>query len=240
MDKNNAVAYCRVSTAEQARSGLGLEAQRATIQAFASRENFIISDWYVETESGKISDTLRGRPQLGFALKKARLLGCPVMVSKLDRLSREVEYIAGLMAKRVDFVVCELGQQVDPFVLHLFAAVAERERKLISDRTKEALKAAKARGVKLGNPTLHLVRGPGSEAMKMKAVNRARALQGVVAAAQAKGCNTLQTVADYLNVSGIPAPQGGEWSMMATSRLLKTIKELEESDKSARDQRKKK
>ena len=106
----------------------------------------------VEVETGKGSDALDRRPQLAASLAKARELRCPVAVAKLDRFSRNVHFISGLMAHRVPFLVADLGPDVDPFVLHLFAALAEKERALISGRTRSALAAAKAKGVKLGNP----------------------------------------------------------------------------------------
>jgi DNA invertase Pin-like site-specific DNA recombinase len=147
----SAVAYTRVSTAEQGRSGLGLEAQRAAIEAFAAREGITVSGWFSECQSGKrVSDTLSERPQLRAALEASQAAGGLVLVSKLDRLSRDVHFISGLMAHKVPFVVAELGLDVDPFMLHLFAALAEKERSLISQRTKAALAALKARGVKLG------------------------------------------------------------------------------------------
>jgi DNA invertase Pin-like site-specific DNA recombinase len=146
-----AVAYTRVSTREQGRSGLGLEAQRAAIVAFAEREQITVSGWFSEVESGKrVSDTLAERPQLRAALAASQELKGPVLVSKLDRLSRDVHFISGLMAHRVPFLVAELGADIDPFMLHLFAALAEKERAMISQRTKAALAALKARGVKLG------------------------------------------------------------------------------------------
>ncbi len=146
-----AVAYTRVSTAEQGRSGLGLEAQRAAIEAFAAREGIAISGWFSEAQSGKrVSDTLAERPQLRAALEAYQALGGPILVSKLDRLSRDVHFISGLMAHRTPFLVAELGADVDPFMLHLFAALAEKERAMISQRTKAALAALKARGVRLG------------------------------------------------------------------------------------------
>jgi len=146
-----AVAYIRVSTAEQGRSGLGLEAQRAAIEAFAAREGIAICGWFSECQSGKrISDTLAERPQLNAALEASKAAAAPVLVSKLDRLSRDVHFISGLMTHKAPFLVAELGADVDPFMLHLFAALAEKERNLISQRTKAALAALKARGVKLG------------------------------------------------------------------------------------------
>ena len=147
----DAIGYCRVSTAEQGKSGLGLDAQRTAIGAFCLREGLTIVQWFTEIQSGKrVSDTLDERPQLQAALKSGRENKLPILVSRLDRLSRDVHFISGLMVQRVEFIACELGRVADPFMLHLFAALAEKERAMISQRTKAALAALKARGVKLG------------------------------------------------------------------------------------------
>src|SRR6266852_6717258 len=130
------VTYIRVSTSQQGLSGLGIEAQRQALRQFAKAEGLELVREFVEVETGKGSDALDRRPQLKAALAAAKKLKCPVAVAKLDRLSRDVHFISGLMAHRVAFVVAELGADVDPFVLHLFAAVAEKERALISARTK--------------------------------------------------------------------------------------------------------
>jgi DNA invertase Pin-like site-specific DNA recombinase len=145
------ITYLRVSTSQQGRSGLGIEAQRQTLGHFVQAEGFTVAHEFVEVETGKGSDALDRRPQLKAALAAARKLRCHVAVAKLDRLSRDVHFISGLMAHKVPFLVAELGPDVDPFVLHLFAALAEKERALISTRTRQALAAAKARGVALGN-----------------------------------------------------------------------------------------
>src|SRR3954447_10501889 len=145
------VAYLRVSTQRQQRSGLGIEAQRATIVRFAEAEGLTIIAEYVEAESGKGADALDLRPQLAAALAAAKKAKCSVVVSKLDRLSRDVAFVSGLMAQRVPFMVAELGREADPFMLHLYAALAEKERRLIGDRTKAALAAKKAAGAILGN-----------------------------------------------------------------------------------------
>src|SRR3984893_4368803 len=147
------ITYIRVSTSQQGRSGLGIEAQRLALAHFVQAEGFTVSREFVEVETGKGSDALDRRPQLKAALAAARKLRCHVAVAKLDRLSRDVHFISGLMAHKVPFLVAELGPDVDPFVLHLFAALAEKERSLISTRTRQALAAAKARGVTLGNPS---------------------------------------------------------------------------------------
>jgi DNA invertase Pin-like site-specific DNA recombinase len=121
---------------------------------FAAAEGLDLATEFVEVETGKGTDALERRPLLRQALDEARRLKCAIAVAKLDRLSRDVHFISGLMAQRVQFVVAELGPDVDPFVLHLYAALAEKERTMISRRTKDALRAAKARGVVLGNPRL--------------------------------------------------------------------------------------
>jgi DNA invertase Pin-like site-specific DNA recombinase len=146
---DRAVAYLRISTQRQQRSGLGIEAQRAAIERFAAAEGLTIISEYVEAETGKGADALDRRPQLAAALATAKSAKCAVVVSKLDRLSRDVAFVAGLMAQRVPFIVAELGRDADPFMLHLFAALAEKERRLISERTRAALQAKKASGGKL-------------------------------------------------------------------------------------------
>ena len=144
------VAYYRVSTKKQGDSGLGLEAQRTAVAAFAAAEGFEIVAEFTEVETGKGFDALERRPELKAALKAAKASKCSVCVAKLDRLSRDVAFISGLMAQRVPFIVAALGKDVDPFVLHIYAALAEQERKMISQRTKAGLAAAKAKGKKLG------------------------------------------------------------------------------------------
>src|SRR3982751_3242033 len=121
-----ALAYIRVSTARQGRSGLGLEAQQAAIQRFCAAEGFAIVAERIEVETGKGADALDRRPELAAALAEAKRRKCPVLVAKLDRLSRDVAFIAGLMAQRVPFIVAELGADADPFMLHLYAALAEK------------------------------------------------------------------------------------------------------------------
>ena len=132
-----AIAYVRVSTDEQGKSHLGLDAQRAAIESFARAEGLEISEWCEEVGSAAVTnsqqDTLKKRPVLSKALSKAKATKRVILISKLDRLSRDVHFISGLMARRVEFIVAELGRSADPFTLHLFAAFAEKERKLISD-----------------------------------------------------------------------------------------------------------
>ena len=145
------VAYYRVSSQKQGRSGLGLEAERKAVASFAEAEGFTVIAELTEVETGKGADALDRRSQLKAALKAAKKARCEVAVAKLDRLSRDVAFISGLMAQKVPFIVTALGKDVDPFMLHIYAAMAEKERRLISQRTREALAAAKARGRKLGS-----------------------------------------------------------------------------------------
>ena len=147
------ISYLRVSTSKQGRSGLGIEAQRAACARLAEAEGIQIAAEFVEVETGKGADALERRPQLAAALELARKSKCAVVVAKLDRLSRDVHFISGLMSRKVPFIVAELPG-ADPFLLHIYAALAEQERRMISARTKTAMAVAKARGVKLGSPTI--------------------------------------------------------------------------------------
>src|SRR4051812_43792040 len=166
-----AVSYIRVSKPKQGRSGLGLEAQQAAIRAFCAQHSYKIEAEYREVETGKGADALERRPELAAAMKRARKLGkggkahsAPIIIAKLDRLSRDVHFISGLMVQRIPFIVTELGPEVDPFMLHIHAAVAEKERERIAQRTREALAAAKARGQQLGNPDIGKLRKAEAEA----------------------------------------------------------------------------
>src|SRR3982751_2198661 len=136
-----AVTYIRVSSEQQGRSGLGIEAQRRAVERFTAEHGYEVAAEFVEVETGKGSDALERRPQLAAALKRAKAERCPVLVAKLDRLSRDVAFVSGLMAQRVPFIVAELGPDVDSFMLHVYAALAEKERAMISARTRDALAA---------------------------------------------------------------------------------------------------
>jgi DNA invertase Pin-like site-specific DNA recombinase len=217
----NAVAYIRVSTAKQGKSGLGLEAQRAAITAFAEAHGYSIEAEFQEVETGKGSDALDRRPKLAAALAHARKLKGPVIVAKLDRLSREVAFIAGLMAQRVPFVVTELGPDADPFMLHVYAALAEKERAMIAARTKAALQAKKAAGVKLGNRTnLGEAQRKGAAKNAQGADAFAANVVPVVRSIQAAGVASLRGIADALNARGVQTPRGGAWHARSVARLL--------------------
>src|SRR3954454_8709574 len=192
---DRAVAYYRVSTRQQQRSGLGIEAQRAAVERFAESENIRIIVEFVEAETGKGADALDRRPQLAAALATAKAAKCCVLVSKLDRLSRDVAFVAGLMAQRVPFIVAELGRDADPFMLHLYAALAEKERRLISERTKAALAAKKVGGACLGHPTNLALAGANGRAVSVAAADGlARSLTPVLHSIRAEGALTLRAM----------------------------------------------
>jgi DNA invertase Pin-like site-specific DNA recombinase len=125
-----AIGYVRVSTREQGRSGLGLAAQRHEIEAFGAREAFSVKSWHQDVQTGVGADALMLRPGLARALKEAKAAHCPLIVSRLDRLSRNVHFITGLMEHRVHFMVAALGRDCDAFTLHIYASLAEQERKM--------------------------------------------------------------------------------------------------------------
>src|SRR5438128_979269 len=215
-----AIAYYRVSTARQGRSGLGIEAQRAAVLRFAEAEGINLVGERTEVETGKGADALERRPELAAALAEARKSKCPVVVAKLDRLSRDVHFISGLMSHRVPFVVAELGADVDPFVLHLFAALAEKERSLISMRTRQALAAAQARGVTLGSPKLAQARETAVAAIIAGADQHAANVLPIIKEAQKAGATTLRAVAEALNARGISTARGGAWHAMSVKNVL--------------------
>ena len=208
------VAYYRVSTQKQGRSGLGLEAQRKAIAAFAGAEGFEIAGEYTEIETGKGADALARRPQLKAALKAAKAAKCAVAVAKLDRLSRDVAFIAGLMSQRVPFIVTALGKDVDPFTLHIYAALAEQERRMISQRTAAGLQAAKERGVKLGNQKI-------ADDNKAAAAARDAILKPVLKALI--GSST-RVIAKELTNRGFATPSGGKnWNPMTVLRAMRRL-----------------
>ena len=215
-----AVAYIRVSKPKQGRSGLGLEAQQNAIKTFCAQHGYDIEAEYREVETGKGADALERRPELATAMKFARKLGkgskaraAPVIIAKLDRLSRDVHFISGLMVQRVPFIVTELGPDVDPFMLHIHAAVAEKERNRIAQRTKEALAAAKARGQQLGNPGIGNLR-------KAEAEERASQLRSIIEPLRYLPPKRISAV---LNERKITTPRGGSWQATQVIRLLNRL-----------------
>jgi DNA invertase Pin-like site-specific DNA recombinase len=215
------VSYIRVSTGKQGKSGLGVEAQREAIARFAAAEGLDLLTEFVEVESGKGSDALDRRPRLAEALAKAKRAKAPVVVAKLCRLSRDVAFISGLMAQRVPFIVAELGADADPFMLHIYAALAEKERALIADRTRAALAQKKAQGTRLGNRTnLKEAQAKGVETNRKAADSFASNVLPLVRQIQAAGAITHRAIAQALNARGIRTSRGGVWHDSTVRNLL--------------------
>jgi DNA invertase Pin-like site-specific DNA recombinase len=218
---SQAVTYLRVSRECQGKSGLGIEAQRAAVAQFFAAQKLEQIAEFVEVETGKGADALDRRPVLAAALAAARKAKAPIVVAKLDRLSRDVHFISGLMAHRVPFVVAELGPDVDPFMLHVYAAFAERERALISKRTKEALAAKRAQGAVLGNRTnLAEVGARGHATMRVEADRFAANVRPVIEDVRKAGATTLQEIADALNGRGVKTARGGRWHPTTVRAIL--------------------
>lgn len=207
------IAYYRVSTQKQGRSGLGLEAQRAAIANFAKAERLKIIGEYTEIETGKGADALDRRPKLAAALEVARKQDASVCVAKLDRLSRDVHFISWLMTRKVPFIVAELGAQADPFLLHIYAALAEQERRMISERTRAGLQAARKRGVRLGSKTI-------GRDNKAAADQRAKALRPFLKSMEGQSA---RSVAAELNRRKIATPRGLKWSAMTVIRVQRRL-----------------
>lgn len=216
------VAYYRVSTDKQGRSGLGLEAQRAAVAAHvAGIARGTVASEFVEVESGRKRD----RPQLAAALAAARAHRAVLVIAKLDRLARNVHFVSGLMESGVEFVVADMPT-VNRLTVHILAAVAEEEARMISARTKAALAAAKARGVRLGNPNLRA--GSPDQARAANTVKAARAraraadVLPVIEQARRAGAATLQQLADALAARGVPTPsgRGTHWRPVQVGRMM--------------------
>ena len=217
-----AVVYARVSTGKQARSGLGLADQRETIARFVSAEGYDVAAEFVEVETGKGLDALERRPKLAEALAQARKLKAPVIVAKLCRLSRDVAFISGLMAQRIPFIVTEFGADADPFMLHVYAALAEKERRLISERTRVALAQKKAQGATLGNRTnLVEAQGKGAATNKKAADAFAANVLPIVREIMATGVTVPKAIAAVLNARGVRTARGGAWYDTTVRNLLK-------------------
>lgn len=205
---------------KQGKSGLGIEAQKQALERFAAAEGFELGRVCVEVETGKGSDAIDRRQQLAAALQEARRQRCSIAVAKLDRLSRDVHFISGLMVHRVPFLVADLGPDVDPFILHLFAALAQKERALISKRTTEALAAAKARGVALGNPKIDEAREKALAEIVDRADHRAANVIPIIRQIQRGGTTSLRQLAEALNARRITAPRGGQWHATSVRNLM--------------------
>jgi DNA invertase Pin-like site-specific DNA recombinase len=219
------VSYLRVSTDRQGRSGLGLEAQQAAIDAFRQPGDKLLAPPYVEIESGKNSD----RPQLRDAMARCRKTGATLLISRLDRLARNVRFISALMEEGVPFVACDMPTAT-PFMLHVYAAVAEEEARAISRRTKAALAAAKARGVKLGGDRGYRPVTPpdgrlGGEAVRRTADQIAHRVSVVVDEIRAAHGDdvSLHAIARGLTERRIETPRAGAWTATAVRRVLARV-----------------
>lgn len=180
-----------------------------------------ISAEFVEFESGEGADALDRRPQIAAALAVAKASKCSVVVAKLDRLSRDVAFVARLMAQRVPFIVAELGRDADPYMLHLYAALAEKERRLISERTRAALAAKKANGIRLGNPHNLALAGAAGRAIQITTADDfAHNLMPIIRAVQAGGAVTLASIVSALNERGIKSSRGGKWHVSSVANVL--------------------
>lgn len=219
------VAYARVSTQQQGRSGLGLEAQEAAIRAFLRPEDRLLAPIFVEVESGRRTD----RPELAKAIARCRATGAVLLLAKLDRLSRDAHFLLGLEKAGVDFVAADMPH-ANRLTIGIMALVAEEEARATSARTKAALAAAKARGVKLGAPkgtrpagTPESVRNGAAASAgvrSMKADHHAHAALPIIAELRSEGAASLHQLAAALNARGVATPRGGVWTATAVSRVL--------------------
>ncbi|MEN3238970.1 recombinase family protein [Methylobacterium ajmalii] len=224
MAQGRFVAYFRVSTARQGQSGLGLEAQQAAVRSYLNGGSWQLVAEVVEVESGKRAD----RPKLAEALRLCRLHRATLIIAKLDRLARNVAFVSSLMESGVEFTAVDFPQ-ANRLTVHILAAVAEHEAKMISDRTKAALAAAKARGTKLGrspgegNIMTDEYRAKAAAVLKARAESRAADLAPIIGELRASGATSLRALAAGLNRAGIAPPRGTTWSPMAVSRTLARI-----------------
>lgn len=202
------VAYYRVSTAKQGTSGLGLAAQETAVRTFIAGEPIAA---FTEVESGKRDD----RPQLAAALAHAKRHKATLVIAKLDRLARDVHFISGLLKSGVEIRACDIPT-ANRMVLHIMAAVAEGEREMISERTRAALAAAKARGVRLGTPNTQRL----AQERRAAADAQARKLRAELAELWVAGIMNVRDIAAALNARGIPASRGGRWHPTSVQRLL--------------------
>lgn len=217
-----AVAYYRVSTDKQGRSGLGLDAQKMAVQAILKPSDLLLAE-FTEVESGKRRD----RPQLTKALHQAKINKAALVVAKVDRLARNVHFLETILSGDIEVVFADLPQVSGPmgrFILQQLAAVAQLEAGLISERTKAALAAAKRKGVKLGGFKGAAVDSKlGTQALMQQADIRANDYGIVISDVQATGVTSLKGIADALNARGIPTARGGQWQAVQVKRVLARI-----------------
>ncbi len=222
------ISYIRVSTAKQGKSGLGLEAQKKAIADYLNGGDWELIAEYREIESGKNDE----RIELQKALNHCMMTGARLIIAKLDRLSRDSHFVGGVMKSGVEFIACDTPT-ADKFTIHIFAAVAEQEARMISERTKAALQAAKSRGTKLGNPrNLHEAaaqagRKAGVKGRQIKADEFAKRVLPIVQAINSRGLS-LRRIAKELNGRNILTARGkaGNWTAAAVRNLIAREKSL--------------
>lgn len=214
------VAYYRVSTQKQGAHGLGMDAQRETVRQFLSNSGELVGE-FVEVETGKGANALAKRPQLAAALALCKKTGAKLLIAKLDRLARNVHFVSGLMESKVKFVACDMPEAND-LTIHVMAAFAEHEAKRISQRTKEGLAAAKARGVVLGAVGAGNLRRNVLERGLVADLNAQR-LKPLIFGFKAQGLSQREMLR-ALNDSGVTAPKGGLWSLVQLQRTLARLK----------------
>lgn len=207
------VAYYRVSTAQQGKSGLGLEAQRSAVTTYLNGGKWEVIGEFTEVESGK----RKNRPQLNDALALCRKEKATLVIAKLDRLARNLHFISGLMEARIDFVAVDMPT-ANRLTVQILAAVAEEEARAISARTKAALASAKARGVVLGRNGAVV----GAE-NRRRSLQTAAGLRSTIEALRGEGITAVRDVAVALNARGIATPQGKQWHSTSVHRLLKRL-----------------
>ena len=216
MAEGRFVAYYRVSTEKQGRSGLGLEAQRGAVEAYLNGGSWKLLAEFTEIESGKRAE----RPKLAEAVRLAKRHKATLVIAKLDRLSRNVAFVANLMEAGVDFVAVDMPH-ANKLSIHILSAVAEHEREMISQRTKAALAAAKARVVKLGNRTnLGVAQARSRAARTLQANQFASNALPVILQIRAAGVETLTEIAGALNARGLRTVRGGEWQANQVKRVI--------------------
>lgn len=212
---HRAISYLRVSTSAQERSGLGLEAQKQSVYAYAQSVGLELIAEYQDVESGKRDD----RPELQRAITHAKRLKAVLVIARLDRLSRSVAFISRLMEAGVKFVAVD-NPSANELTIHVLAAVAQAERKAIGERTRAALGAARARGVKFGNPRIADARRLAVDAVARSSTTFAANTLPLVLQLRASGCTTLQNIADALNARGVCTARRGTWTPTAVRRVL--------------------
>lgn len=224
MAEGRFVAYYRVSTEKHGRSGLGLEAQRSAVEAYLNGGSWKLIAEFTEVESGKRSE----RPKLAEAIKVAKKHKATLVIAKLDRLSRNVAFIANLMEAGADFVAVDMPH-ANKLTIHILSAVAEYEREMISQRTRAALAAAKSRGVRLGNPTnLGIAQARSRTARTAQAALFASNLRPVIRQIKESGVRTLSGIAAALNARGFSTPRGGQWQAVQVKRIMESVETVRE------------